>query len=156
VPARAATHRPHYFSPTPLSTSASIPRSTIINVHSILKPHAFCYTKRSYTLTQTCDSCQRNTLPFNHNISASELSKPLSTLISNTSTLQNQSKTNRGNTVAMAMKRSSSSTSSNSSIHSYSSASNVRASCYAVNASTASLQGFHYSTTPSSGAGWCS
>ncbi|KAF1939849.1 hypothetical protein EJ02DRAFT_504507 [Clathrospora elynae] len=48
-------------------------------------------------------------------------------------------------------KRSGSTSSSNSSIHSYSSSSNVRASCYAVNASSASLSGFHYSTCPGSG-----
>ncbi|KAH9875513.1 hypothetical protein J1614_004249 [Plenodomus biglobosus] len=48
----------------------------------------------------------------------------------------------------MALRNSSSLSSSNSSVHSNaSSMANVRASCYAVNASTASLQGFHYSTT---------
>lgn len=66
---------------------------------------------------------------------------------------------NRGTTVAMAistMKRSSSS--SNSSIRSYASSStaNVRASCYVVNVATASLQGYHYSTTGAAGAEWCS
>lgn len=81
----------------------------------------------------------------------------LRTTVFDTTTPLHQYRTNRGNTVAMAMtKRSSSSMSSNSSIHSYSSASNVRASCYSVNAATASLHGFHYSTTPSAGAGWCS
>lgn len=118
---------------------------------------AICYTKRAPNLTQFCDTCQRNTLPFNYLICVLKYQVRSKSLSPDTqSTLQHHFNTNRGNTVAMAMKRSSSSTSSNSSIHSYSSSSNVRASCYAVNATTASLQGFHYSTTPSSGAGWCS
>ena len=58
---------------------------------------------------------------------------------------------------AMALRNSNSRSSSNSSVRSNaSSTANVRASCYAVNTSTASLQGFHYSTTGVAGAEWCS
>jgi hypothetical protein len=54
--------------------------------------------------------------------------------------------------MAISNKRSSSS-SSNCSDRS---TANVRASAYVVNAGTAALQGFHYSTTGAGGAEWCS
>jgi LmbE family N-acetylglucosaminyl deacetylase len=38
----------------------------------------------------------------------------------------------------------------------YNATANVKASCYIVNSSSASLQGFHYSTTGAGGAEWYS
>ena len=90
--------------------------------------------------------------------------------------LRDLSSSNRGKFIVMAistMKRNSSRhvylqphslatqlthcSSSNSSIHSYASSTGpVRASCYALNASTAALSGFHYRTTLVGGVEWCS
>lgn len=56
-------------------------------------------------------------------------------------------------TMAHSNSKRSSSSSSNRSDRS---TANVRASAYVVNASSAALQGFHYSTTGAGGAEWCS
>lgn len=63
---------------------------------------------------------------------------------------------NRGKILAMANSPNKRSSSSSSNRSSGSSMANVRASAYVVNASTAALSGFHYSTTGAGGAEWYS